>query len=104
MFNLIHEKMNRIQLIEVTPTDLVNLINEGTKTHIQELLKHWQPNEPQNQKEFLTRKETAQLFNVSLVTIHEWQNNGILKVYKMGNRSFFKYSELLETLYNSNRS
>jgi hypothetical protein len=96
--------MNRIQLIEVTPTDLVNLINEGTKAHIQELLKQWQPIEPQNQKEFLTRKETAQLFNVSLVTIHDWQNNGILKVYKMGNRSFFKYSELLETLYNSNRS
>jgi excisionase family DNA binding protein len=96
--------MTKIQFIEVTPIDLVNLINEGTKNHIQELFKQWQPIEPQSQKEFLTRKETAQLFNVSLVTIHEWQNNGILKVYKMGNRSFFKYSELLETLYNSNRS
>lgn len=96
--------MTKIQLIEVTPNELVNLINEGTKTHIQELLKQWQSKEPQNQKEFLTRKETAKLFNVSLVTIHQWQNNGILKVYKAGNRSYFKYSELLETLYNSNRS
>lgn len=96
--------MTKIQFIEVTPIDLVNLINEGTKTHIQEIFKQWQPTEPQNQKEFLTRKETSELFNVSLVTIHDWQKNGILKVYKMGNRSFFKYSELLETLYNSNRS
>ena len=96
--------MSTIQLIQVTPKELVDLFNEGTKTNIQELLKQWQPNKPQNQKEFLTRKETANLFDVSLVTIHEWQKSGILKVYKMGNRSFFKYSELLETLYNSNRS
>ena len=96
--------MGTIQLIQVTPTELVDLITESVKTHFQELSLLSQGNEPKNEKEFLTRKETATLFDVSLVTIHEWQKSGILKVYKMGNRSFFKYSELLETLYNSNRS
>ena len=96
--------MSTIQLIQVTPTELVDLIKEGVKAQFKEFSNQFQGNEPKDTKEFLTRKETAILFDVSLVTIHEWQKNGILKVYKMGNRSFFKYSELLETLYKSNRS
>jgi excisionase family DNA binding protein len=83
---------------------LTEQIREAVKECFKEFSSYPHRNEPKNQKEFLTRKETATLFNVSLVTIHEWQKNGILKVYKMGNKSFFKYSELLETLYNSNRS
>lgn len=94
----------QVQLIQVTPEELVNLISESVKAQLKELSSRLEGNTSSDEKEFLTRKETAELFKVSLVTIHEWQNNGILKVYKMGNRSFFKYSELLETLYNSNRS
>jgi hypothetical protein len=96
--------MSTIQLIQVTPDELADLITNGVKSHLEELSSRLNPQSTQPQKEFLTRKETAELFKVSLVTIHEWQNSGILKVYKMGNRSFFKYTELLETLYNSNRS
>jgi hypothetical protein len=94
----------QVQMIQCTPDELVNLITESVKTHFNELSKQLKGEPKDSQKEFLTRKQTAELFQVSLVTIHEWQNNGTLKVYKMGNRSFFKYSELLETLYNSNRS
>ena len=83
---------------------LTEHIRQTVKECFKEFTNYPKDNEPKDTKEFLTRKETATLFNVSLVTIHEWQKNGILKVYKMGNRSFFKYSELLEKLYNSNRS
>jgi hypothetical protein len=97
--------MGTIQLIQVTPNELVNLISESVKTQIQELSNQLKGTQPTTQsKEFLNRKETAELFGVSLPTIHLWQNNGILKVYKMSNRCFFRYSELLDTLYNSNRS
>jgi DNA-binding transcriptional MerR regulator len=98
----------QIQFIQFSPEDLKELIsqsvNEGLKERFNTLSNQQKEKSLDEVKEFITRKETAKLFNVSLVTIHEWQNNGILKVYKMGNRSFFKYSELLETLYNSNRS
>lgn len=95
--------MSTIQLIQVTPDELVNLITKGVKTHLDELSARWGTIPQQTQKELLTRKETQALFQVSSVTIHEWQKNGILKVYKLGNRSYFRYSELLETLYKSNR-
>lgn len=98
--------MKVIQLIQVTPIELVDLIREGIKAEFQNQIPKVLKPEPteNNQKKFLTRKETAEKLQVSLVTIYKWQKLGILKVYKMGNRSYFKYSELLETLYNSNRS
>lgn len=90
---------NPFEVIEARLSSIENLILD-----LKHKPKTIEPTDQQNEKEFLTRKETQILFNVSSVTIHEWQKNGILKVYKMGNRSYFKYSELLETLYKSNRS
>lgn len=95
--------MSTIQLIQVTPDELVNLIKDGVKAELQTLSARLA--QPQtDQKELLTRKETSVFFSVSLVTIHDWMNEGIIKPYKVGNRTFFKHSELLEVVANSNRS
>lgn len=51
---------------------------------------------------FLTRKETAEFFKISLYTVHSWMRKGIIKPYKAGNRTYFKQSELIEVLNNSN--
>ena len=91
--------MQQVQFIQMTPTELANLISEQLK----DTLKTSQPQQEQA-KEILTRQEVAGLFEVSLVCIHDWINKGILKSYKLGNRTYFKRSEILETLFNSNRS
>jgi excisionase family DNA binding protein len=57
---------------------------------------------PSERKELVTRKETAQLFDVTLPTIHEWIKKGYIYPYKLGNRTYFKMSELMEVLNNSN--
>jgi hypothetical protein len=92
------------QITTVTPKELVDLISESVKAQLLNFSNQFNGNVSEVQKEFLTSKETQTLFKISSVTVNAWQKNGTLKVYKMGNRSFFKYSELLETLYNSNRS
>lgn len=92
--------MSTIQLLQITPVELANLITENVKVHFQEMA-NGASIEP-IPKEIISRKEAADLFKVSLVTIHEWSNNGIIKPYKLGNRTYFKYSELLESLYKSN--
>ena len=94
---------NSIQFINVTPQELVNLISESVKAHLEQLSINLQSKSSKDETEFLTRKQTAELFGVSLATIHDWNNNGSLKPYKMGNRTYYRRSELLETLYNSNR-
>ena len=94
---------NSIQFINVTPQELVNLISESVKAHLEQLVNKIESKSSKDEPEFLTRKKTADFFGVSLATIHDWNNNGSLKPYKMGNRTYYRRSELLETLYNSNR-
>ena len=95
--------MGQIQLIQVTPAELADMISENVKAQLKELFVEMHGTPKEDEHEFLTRKETAALFKVSLVTVHDWSNNGILKPYKLGNRTYYKYSELLEALFNSNQ-
>jgi len=96
--------MEQINFIQVTPSELVQLITESVKEQIKELVNGSNKGQGQDEPEFLTRKETALYFRVSYVSIHSWTNNGILKVYKIGNKSFYKRSELVSVLESSNRS
>ena len=91
-----------VQVTQVTPDELVNQIAAEIKNQFREFTTTGQTKAPE--KEVLTRKETAELFDVSLVCIHDWIQKGIIKPYKMGNRTYFKRSEVLESLYNSNRA
>lgn len=92
--------MQSIQLVQVSPTELVSLINDELITHVENLSKQLSKQSPE--KEILTRKECAKLLSVSLVTLHDWNKKEIITPYKLGNRTFYKRSEIMETLSNSN--
>jgi hypothetical protein len=95
--------MTSLQLVQISPSELADLIKEGLKSELQELLQQFKE-QPHDQKEFLTRKETAEFFAISLVCLHDWCKKDILTPYKMGNRTYFNYSELVETMLSSNQS
>ncbi|EAR11709.1 hypothetical protein PI23P_00855 [Polaribacter irgensii 23-P] len=84
----------------VTPEKLTETILNGVRSQLNELKKDLTPKEPED---FLTRMETAKLLKISLTTIHEWANTDILKMYKVGNRTYFSRKEIESTLFNSNR-
>jgi excisionase family DNA binding protein len=88
-----------ILLKEVNPQQLTETILKGVETQINELKKTFLPKEPDD---FLTRMEVAKLLKISLTTVHEWANTGILKMYKVGNRSYFSRKEIESTLFSSN--
>jgi excisionase family DNA binding protein len=46
----------------------------------------------------ITRREVAQLFGISLVTVNDWTNKGILTAYKIGNKVFYKCVEVENAL------
>lgn len=50
---------------------------------------------PQPETEFITRQHVADLFGISLPTVHSWMNTGILTAYKIGNKTRFKKCEVL---------
>ena len=90
-------------MIQVTPNELANLISESVKTQIQELVNATNKEQPKDVNDLLSRKETAEFFKVSLVSIHSWMKDGIIKPYKVGNRTYFKKSELITVVESSNR-
>jgi len=50
---------------------------------------------PESEAEFLTRQQVADLFGVTLPTIHAWTNAGILAAYKIANKTRFKKNEVM---------
>ncbi len=91
----------QIQFISVNPNELADLISENVKASIQNLTKGLSELSTPQQKEIVTRKEVAEMFGISFVTLHEWTKNGILSPSKIGGRTFFKRSELMQLLINS---
>jgi len=51
---------------------------------------------PAKQEEWLTREATADYFHISLPTLNTYTKSGLLKGYRIGNRMFYKRSELDE--------
>jgi hypothetical protein len=87
-----------IQMLNITPIDLANLIKDGIKSELSELKKTLNPDHLESPH--LTRRETAKFFGVSLNCVNDWTRKGILKSYKVGQRTYYKRSELLQVLFN----
>lgn len=87
-----------IQMLNITPIDLANLIKDGIKSELSEIKKTLNPDHLESPR--LTRRETAKFFDVSLNCVNDWTRKGILKAYKVGQRTYFKRSELLQVMFN----
>ena len=87
-------------IIQLSPKELANLISSQLKM---ELIKFTANPKIKNlistDKPHLTRKETALFFDVSLNCINDWSKKSILKPIKVGQRTYFKKSHLLDVLF-----
>jgi hypothetical protein len=55
-----------------------------------------QPTPPPLPEEwFLDQKAVAKLYGVSTVSIWQWEKNGFIKSYRIGNLKRFKYTEII---------
>lgn len=87
-----------IQLLNITTNDLTNLIKEGIKSELSDFKNSINPESLESPH--LTRRQTAEFFGVSLNCVNDWTRKGILRAYKVGQRTFFKRSELLQVMFN----
>lgn len=93
-------KKKVIQIYEIEPEEFKNEILAGVEKLFKEFSKKFVLKEP---AVWLSRKEVSELLGISLVTIHNWGKNGILKPYKIGNRVRFRLSDIEKVLLQSNR-
>lgn len=95
--------MATLQFFQVTPQDLASLIREEIKKEIQGFILELNPKTNDGQ-ELLSIEKTAEFFHVSKPTIHKWANEGIIRRYSMGNRTYFVKAELMGDLLNQRKS
>jgi len=80
-----------IQLIQLSPEQLEDRIYTRIKLELDSLRSDFQPKQP---TEYLTRNQVKEMFDVDLSTIHNWTKRGKLKAYGIGNRIYYKRTEI----------
>ena len=81
---------NSTILHEVSPEELASSF-ECLRNLLTELKQGFEPKTP---VEYLTRNEVAEMLRCDLSTIHNWTKKGKLIPYGIGNRVYYKRSEV----------
>ncbi|MEN8858226.1 MAG: helix-turn-helix domain-containing protein [Flavobacteriaceae bacterium] len=88
--------MNKSIIIQnVSPEKLTELIKDGVKSLLTDFKKENSIHDP---NELLTRTETCEYLQIDSSTLWHWTKKGKVKAYGIGNRRYYKKSELLQSL------
>ncbi len=89
--------MEKTKVLQIENLDLNTLIGnfQFLKNELYEIKQGFIKNEIEK---YLTREQTAEYFNVSVVTIWNWSKKGLLTPYKIANKVYFKQSEIENAL------
>ena len=60
------------------------------------------PIQEMNEDKLLTRKETAKMLSVSLVTLCDWEKKNIIQSYRIGNLVRYKKHDIIKALIKKN--
>ncbi len=91
--------MESLQFIGTSPDVIVRKILTGVDERLNDLKDQFQPKEPE---EYLTRKQVSELLQVDLSTLHRWTKCGKLIAYGIGNRVYYKRTEVEQALLTQN--
>jgi len=86
--------MKQIILQGVSVEQLNELIQEGVRENLKELIDSSKP----QQEKFLTRQEAADLLRISLPTLTDYVKRGIITANRISNRVLFKRSDIDQSL------
>ena len=87
---------NSIILSELNPDDLTNLFSGILKTQLDEFKKEIQNHSAND--DLLSREQVLELLQINASTLWHWQNKGKIIAYKFANKSYFKRSQIMESL------
>ncbi len=87
--------MAQVQIIQDTENFTQELVSKLETSLLAKLKKEFQPREPE---EFLTRADVAEMFSVDKSTVDNWARSNRLIKHLIGNRVYFKRSEIEQSL------
>lgn len=77
--------------ITVSPEELNEAIFKGFDQRLEAFTSHFQL---KDREEYLTRQETADYLKVDLSTLYHWSKAGKLASFGIGNRVYYKLSDI----------
>ena len=80
--------MEQIQLLQISLDDFRDLLSDIVRENLRQI-------EKDLPDLLLTRKEVASKLNISLPTLHKYSELGILTRHKIGERVYYRWSEIL---------
>jgi hypothetical protein len=86
-----------MRIVQVTPEELTNLINEALDSKINKILDQLKPT---TKTEYLSKKEASNLLRVSIGTLDNWRDNGVLVPINIGNRVLYSRQAIDQQLAN----
>ncbi len=87
---------NSILLQDLTHEQLGNLIDDKLRHRLEQLKKDL--NGKKANDDLLTRDEACKFLKIDSSTLWAWTNKGKVSAYGIGNRRYYKRSELIEAL------
>ena len=87
--------MEQVLITTLSLEDLKKIIAESVNSAIKTIDFG---NKSYESEKLLTRKETADKFSISLVTLNDWTRRGKIKAYTIGGRVLYKEQELDQAL------
>ena len=80
-----------IQIEQIDATIIFDIMKQLQELHkeVKEIKETIKPED-----RFLTRKEVKELLQISYTTIHNWQKQGILHGVHIGNKIYYKFSDI----------
>lgn len=87
--------MSTIQFIPLEPQQLQEEIANTVKGQLQQFFNDIKLRQAE---EWLTRDEVAKMLKVNISTINNWKKSGKLISYGIGNRIYFRKTEVEESL------
>ena len=87
--------MNQIQLLSLSTDDLKRLVTEAIQPQLEEIKKNLQPIEP---TEYLSRNQLADMLQIDLSTLHNWNKKGIIQPHQLGGRIFYLRQEIKDAI------
>ena len=85
--------MKKVQLITITPEELIQPIFDYIDQKLYQLKKP---------EEYLTKQEVAEMLSIKATSVHNWTKNKILQSYRIGGRVLYKRSEIEESIIKIN--
>ena len=84
-----------LQILQTTPDSLTKVILDGVDEKLKNFAKDFKPS---GGEDLMTVEETLEFLKCSKQALWNWRKNGILPSYRLGNRVYYKKSEIFNKL------